>query len=445
MAKVALHLTGPSVGSPTLDDLIKLYRSLTGSDPTPEDLAEAQQLLGTTTSLRRDDVPGLAALGRLPVTAMRTVPTPVLFRRPVAAIRTPLNRKTTASDVFALSRAIPLEPTALTVPIQGLEAYLRRPRRDPADVVHAVMQDGRERWLIQAGHTRLGAALLRNDPTLRARVWEFVEDAEGHLQPQPRRRDLRGWDESQHPRVPSGSASGGEFTSGGDGGPAAGATARSGARHRLGDERDFLDSPKDALNSLVQGEKVYIAKADVRQLIMDAAKRKDDPNLAAVHVDGLQIFGGKGLGIDRTKMPQVPTELRDQFLKDMQGQGIKITKELVHPFSVSPTQDHISARKVGMMMAKYEENPKKSWPAPLVSKDNYILDGHHHWGLLAALAVDDPSARLPVVRLGVDHQQALKAMLDWNKAHNIQSKAVGAAAVVPGRWDLDEDDGLDEN
>src|SRR5215831_8379695 len=90
-------------------------------------------------------------------------------------------------------------------------------------------------------------------------------------------------------------------------------TPRSGSTTRLDDEKEYLNSPKDALNSLVNGEKVYIAKEDVRSLIKLAARRKDDPDLTDVHVDGLQIFGGNGLGIDRADMPQVPKEMRSQF------------------------------------------------------------------------------------------------------------------------------------
>lgn len=40
--KPDLHLTGHG---PTLDELIALSRQLTGRDPTPEELAEAQKIL----------------------------------------------------------------------------------------------------------------------------------------------------------------------------------------------------------------------------------------------------------------------------------------------------------------------------------------------------------------------------------------------------------------
>ena len=36
-----LHLTGPRIGPPTLDDLIALAKQLTGRDPTPREIERA--------------------------------------------------------------------------------------------------------------------------------------------------------------------------------------------------------------------------------------------------------------------------------------------------------------------------------------------------------------------------------------------------------------------
>ena len=44
-SSVILHLAGTNDGAPTLDDLIIMAKSLTGRDPTPEEIAEAKELL----------------------------------------------------------------------------------------------------------------------------------------------------------------------------------------------------------------------------------------------------------------------------------------------------------------------------------------------------------------------------------------------------------------
>ena len=43
--KPQLILTGSENSAPTLDDLIKLTKALTGRDPTPEEIADAQAIL----------------------------------------------------------------------------------------------------------------------------------------------------------------------------------------------------------------------------------------------------------------------------------------------------------------------------------------------------------------------------------------------------------------
>lgn len=41
--KPHLYLTGPQDGGPTFDDMMALFRMLTGREPTPEQVAEAKK------------------------------------------------------------------------------------------------------------------------------------------------------------------------------------------------------------------------------------------------------------------------------------------------------------------------------------------------------------------------------------------------------------------
>lgn len=43
--KPELFLVGPSEGGPSLDDLMALFRKLTGREPTEEDLVKARETL----------------------------------------------------------------------------------------------------------------------------------------------------------------------------------------------------------------------------------------------------------------------------------------------------------------------------------------------------------------------------------------------------------------
>ena len=43
--KPTLHLTGPSKGPPTVDDIMRLFTAITGKPETPEGRAEVQGLI----------------------------------------------------------------------------------------------------------------------------------------------------------------------------------------------------------------------------------------------------------------------------------------------------------------------------------------------------------------------------------------------------------------
>lgn len=133
--------------------------------------------------------PALAALRRFSTHSDATRPASVrsidVFGYPPAGVFLPLNRKTTQNAVGPVP-SDRLEPTREFMPVEGLAAYVVRPRRDPADVAHIVMQDGRERWVVSEGHTRLGAARLRQDPAVEARIWEFTQNTSGGFDPVPR-------------------------------------------------------------------------------------------------------------------------------------------------------------------------------------------------------------------------------------------------------------------
>lgn len=185
-------------------------------------------------------------------------------------------------------------------------------------------------------------------------------------------------------------------------------------------------TPKDAYESMLNGEQVNIAKEDVRDFMKQARKHGGDPDLTDLHVEGHQIFGGNGLGIDRKKMPQIPKELREEFLKDAKASGVKIKDEMVSPFKLAPTQTAISATNAGEKLKKFENDPHRKFPALLVSQDGHLLDGHHHWGMIATVALDHPEIKVPIHRLMVPTKEGLDLMRAFDKKHGIKGKAIGA-------------------
>lgn len=193
-----------------------------------------------------------------------------------------------------------------------------------------------------------------------------------------------------------------------------------------GDEVDE-QKPGKALKALVNGKKANVDPSDVDVFLKKAATRDDDPDLTDLHVNGMQIFGGNGLGIKRVDMPQVSNANREVFEKEAKALGVVFKDEDVSPLSLSPSQSEISARKVGQMFAKHEEIMAQEKSRIYVSKDNYVLDGHHRWAMAAAVVIGKPKLKMGVTRLNKNHKEALKIMLEYNERHGIEGKTLSDA------------------
>lgn len=97
-----------------------------------------------------------------------------------------------------------------------------------------------------------------------------------------------------------------------------------------------------------------------------------------------QIFVPKGnLKIPRRNMPQVDEKNFGDFFKWLRTEGIQVRRVRVPGAKLKPIQKEISQQAV-QQLAK-SNSPKLKKPF-LISKDGFILDGHHRW--LAMLQID---------------------------------------------------------
>lgn len=186
----------------------------------------------------------------------------------------------------------------------------------------------------------------------------------------------------------------------------------------------FQHNPADAVHSLLNNEDVDVDPHDVRGVLERAAKQGEDPDLARLTVNGQAIFSKNNLGIRREEMPQVPKEMRTNFLAEAEEAGIGLTKEMVSPLDVFPTQSQISARRSGVMLGKYDKDPTRKFPPLLVSKSGHVLDGHHHWAMMASVALTSRGVRMPIYRLDMNTEDALKRMHDYDRRHGIKRESM---------------------
>ncbi len=102
-------------------------------------------------------------------------------------------------------------------------------------------------------------------------------------------------------------------------------------------------------------------------------------------------------GIPRAQMPQIKAVHRGAMTNFMNARGVKHEEQEVAADTLKPTQAEFSKEKV----ARAKDAPPTD-RSVLVSKDGFVLDGHHQW--MAAL---EKGEQVKVIRLDADIDQLL--------------------------------------
>jgi hypothetical protein len=125
------------------------------------------------------------------------------------------------------------------------------------------------------------------------------------------------------------------------------------------------------------------------------------------------------LGMSREEMPQVASADVPALLAFLKSHHVLATREEVLASSLKPTQKEINTERVQAMTSacSTEEKPM------LVSKDGFILDGHHRW----MRAVWDKKT-LHIIRLDRNILAVLELVKQFPKAFFIDIKQRAAAA-----------------
>jgi Cytidylyltransferase-like len=111
------------------------------------------------------------------------------------------------------------------------------------------------------------------------------------------------------------------------------------------------------------------------------------------------------LNISRRDMPQIKRSDIPDFINSLKQKGIGVSNKNLSVSSLRPTQNEINTDRV---KDKYDKmvNGMVFDPKPfIVSKDNYILDGHHQ---LFALKSYDDSKKVPCYVINVNMIDLLK-------------------------------------
>jgi hypothetical protein len=111
----------------------------------------------------------------------------------------------------------------------------------------------------------------------------------------------------------------------------------------------------------------------------------------------------ENLGIPREDMPQLSDEIIPKFLASLAAKGIGVTEGTVPVGELKATQAEINAGKVAGMIEATGQGKITPQNMPIIiSRDGYVLDGHHRW---ATLLVLDPGNKMKVHKVDMDARE----------------------------------------
>lgn len=227
------------------------------------------------------------------------------------------------------------------------------------------------------------------------------------------------------------------------------------ARGRLGDRPQAIkvSSIKEALRLIKQGKVIELdderkVNTLLRRLYKEVQKAKDGDesniNLCNVTVAGTSLFcvdhlrDEDGQPLERIKMPQlsgdaVPgseaSKIVDKrgeadagpaFLKFLKTNGVSSKEMQVEAGSLKASQAELIGAKVAKIMARGKG--KMSRGPIYVSRDNYVIDGHHRWAAAIGLDLKDGMGgfAIDVVKIDMPISEVLQVARDFTDGFGIQ-------------------------
>jgi len=177
----------------------------------------------------------------------------------------------------------------------------------------------------------------------------------------------------------------------------------------VGSGREDDDGPEDSKDSL-GGD--YEKERAVVKGIKSYLQTGENPNLCKVSVPGTNLFCGDNQEVPREEMPQLKSKvvpggkademvkagklktdedgevnLEDEFLNSLDAET---TETEVDVTKLKATQNFLNGHKISKFMNQLQHGDEDSGFTDnltkpiIVSKDGYVLDGHHRWAALVA-------------------------------------------------------------
>ena len=176
-------------------------------------------------------------------------------------------------------------------------------------------------------------------------------------------------------------------------------------------------------------------------------------NLCKVTIPGTNLYCDKNLGIPREDMPQfkgkpqegTPAAAMDKdvsgevdtepmFRKMLAGRGVKVVDTEIPSDRLKATQSELVGAKVAGMEKALESDPTHSAiTAPIyVSRDGYVVDGHHRWAAITSKAIRDGKPTMMKVHvIDMDAKDIIPMANEFAEKIGVAAKKADANAEGP--------------
>jgi hypothetical protein len=213
---------------------------------------------------------------------------------------------------------------------------------------------------------------------------------------------------------------------------------------------------KLAVRLLAEGKHIRLSQPDQVSTLLDKLHKQVTKavalgarapafDLCKVSVKGTNLFCEENLGYPRAQMPQlrgrpVPgsfaatkkvskagkVDLTREFVEHLRAEGTKVTETDVRASYLRASQSEIDGARVAQLVTEAAEGSRDLRERPIfVTRDNYIVDGHHHWAALVGLGSKrEKDFKVPVYKLDMEIGEALSKANAYAKTMGIAPKSI---------------------
>ena len=233
----------------------------------------------------------------------------------------------------------------------------------------------------------------------------------------------------------------GRFTSGGEAGVTT-VTTIDGAIKLLGQGKGVMFTTPDKAVTLIH------RMASIAQEARSKGEKAPVYDLCKVSVKGTNLFCSENVGIPRSNMPQLkgkptPGTPADNLPKDAHGevnlgpafrdfmaaQGHQIEDIQIPASHLRASQTELNGVKVAGMVQSLEQGlmPPDSI---FISKENYVIDGHHRWAANVGYGLGEKKdINMPVARVDMPILESLKMAGNFAASMGIPQAGIGKAGL----------------